>query len=533
MMMPKLIILLLFPVFLFAQQQDHYLVLEQPGPDRDLSIPAADSAFLALKEALGKATDKPSSARYLQQMGRICYHLGHYPQAMDYLLQSARLFRETGLRKDLAGNLIDIGTLYYYNRQPALARPHYNEAYTIYHSLGDNSGMALTNGRIGHLYEKQHRYDSAFYYQRQALGQYRQGNNRPGIAKIYENLGSIHEDLEQYDSARYYFKLALENGQDDIARIEVLNNLGDVARKTGHYEEGMAQTRAALELARKTNEQYQLCSAYRDIARTFNLMGNNDSAFYYLEISRGHLLDIYSEESGKQLALLQTMFDIEKKNHEIEGLQHTRRITGAIVVVGLLLVTVALLIISRQRLRIKNARLMHYKEKHQLEIEEQRLKQEKHQLEIEEQRLKEELETRSKELSTHTLSIIQKNQLLEELRLQLDDMVRDDRRDQKKQLKQLQLQINQRFNRDQHWDEFKGIFEQVHASFFDKLKSYCDGLTANDLRLVALLKMNLESADIATLLNISQDSLRVVRYRLRKKLNLQQGENLTAFIQSL
>jgi len=50
---------------------------------------------------------------------------------------------------------------------------------------------------------------------------------------------------------------------------------------------------------------------------------------------------------------------------------------------------------------------------------------------------------------------------------------------------------------------------------------------------VALLKMNMESQDIATLLGISQDSLRVVRYRLRKKLNLQQGESLTAFIQSL
>jgi DNA-binding CsgD family transcriptional regulator len=45
--------------------------------------------------------------------------------------------------------------------------------------------------------------------------------------------------------------------------------------------------------------------------------------------------------------------------------------------------------------------------------------------------------------------------------------------------------------------------------------------------------MNLESGDIATLLGISQDSLRVIRYRLRKKFNLQQGESLTAFIQSL
>jgi DNA-binding CsgD family transcriptional regulator len=53
------------------------------------------------------------------------------------------------------------------------------------------------------------------------------------------------------------------------------------------------------------------------------------------------------------------------------------------------------------------------------------------------------------------------------------------------------------------------------------------------MRLIALLRINLDSADIATLLGISTDSLRVSRYRLRKKLNIAQGDNLTAFIQSL
>ncbi|WP_157830375.1 hypothetical protein [Siphonobacter sp. SORGH_AS_0500] len=45
--------------------------------------------------------------------------------------------------------------------------------------------------------------------------------------------------------------------------------------------------------------------------------------------------------------------------------------------------------------------------------------------------------------------------------------------------------------------------------------------------------MNLTSSDISTLLGISQDSLRVTRYRLRKKLNLAAGESLTAFIQGI
>lgn len=112
-------------------------------------------------------------------------------------------------------------------------------------------------------------------------------------------------------------------------------------------------------------------------------------------------------------------------------------------------------------------------------------------------------------------------------------MVKDDKRDQRKPIKQLQLQISQHINYGQQWDEFHGIFDQVHHDFFQKLHDRCDTLTRSDLRVVALLKMNLNSVEMATLLNISQDSLRVMRYRIRRKLNLQQGESLTAFIHSI
>lgn len=504
---------------------------------------APDSVFLELKNAYNRAVEEKddlAAARSLQQMGRICYHLGHYPQSLDFYLQAGELFHKEGAAELQAGNLNDIGILYYYNRQRNKARQQYEEALVIYSGLHNIAGMAVTYGKIGQLYEKQQQYDSAFYYQRQALEQYLQMDDRQGMAKIYENLGSIHEDLFHYDSAHHYFKQALvldEQTGDDIAQIEVLNNLGDIFRKTGRYHEGLLQTRKALNLALKKQELYQLSGAYRDIAKTYNLMGINDSAYYYLELARTYLLNIYSDESSKQVALLQTVYDTEKKNHEIERLKNARKttriITIAVIVVVVLLIVLGMLIISRQRLKIKNERTLSRQHLHIYESQKELMQAALENKQLQEGKLKEELELRSRALTTHTLHIIQKNQLLEELRSRLDELVKEDRRDQKKQLKQLLQQINGSFNHDQYWIEFRNIFEKVHQAFFDNLKKYCDSLTANDLRLVALLKMNLGSNDIATLLGISQDSLRVVRYRLRKKLQLQQGESLTAFIQSL
>lgn len=502
-----------------------------------------DATFLALKNAYNKAVEKKdqlAAADCLEQMGQICFHLGHYPQALDYHLKAGEIFREQHAYNKIAHNLNDIGLLYYYNKQQDIAKQQYKQALDIYDRLHNNAGIAVTYGKIGHLHEKQRQYDSAFLYQRRALAASLQTEDKQCTAKIYENIGSIYEDLEKYDSAYYYFRNALELNEqtgERLARIEILNNLGDVLRKTGHYPESIIQTRKAQLLALELNDQRQMSGANRDIAKAYHLMGKNDSAFIYLELSREYLLNTYSGENSKQVALLQTVYDIEKKNHEIERLQNDRKTTGiitaAIVIVVALLIVLGLLIISRQRLKIKNEQMLSLQHRQIFETEKELMEAALENKQLQEGKLKEELESRSKELSTYTLHIIQKNQLLEELRLRLDEMVKDDKRDQKKQLKQLLQQINHSFNHDQYWVEFRNIFEQVHQAFFDNLRKYCDSLTANDLRLVALLKMNISSNDIATLLGISQDSLRVVRYRLRKKLNLQQGESLTTFIQSL
>jgi len=522
------LIIFLLPLPIFAQQELPLKLREFEQSD-DFKQASPDTAFIKLKDAYNKAIEKKdpiAAALKLQQMGRVCYHLGHYPQSLDFHLQANEIFRSTGRKELLANNLNDMGILYYYNRQRDLARRQYQEALSIYSELKDQAGMAVTYGKIGHICEKLQQYDSAFYFQRQALAQYSQIDNKQGMAKIYENMGSIYEDLASYDSAAYYFRQALqldEQTADNIARIEVLNNLGDVLRKTGHYREALQQTRQALALALQNNEQYQLSGAYKDMAKIYNLLGNNDSAYYYLEASRQHLLGIYSRESSKQVALLQTMYDIEKKNHEIERLTNARKLTGiitvAVIIVIALLIILGTLIISRQRLRIRNTQML--------------AQQDRHVYETQKEKMETELENRKMELTTHTLHIIQKNQLLEELRNRLEEILKDDRRDQKKQLKQLQQQINHSFNHDQYWEEFRSMFEQVHQAFFNNLAKYSDTLTPNDLRLVALLKMNLPSNDIATLLSVSQDSLRVMRYRLRKKLNMEQGESLTAFIQSL
>lgn len=516
-------------------------------PDLEQNIPASpqhpDSLLIGLKTRYNAAVTQNKEAEaagYLQQIGQLLFISGHYPQSLDYLMQAEKIYRSRNDQAMLAANLDMLGALYYRTRRPQLARKQYDEALTIYEGLKQESGKAEIYGRIGHLYEKREMYDSAFHFQRRALASYQLDGHADGAAKIYENIGSIYEDLENYDSAYYYFNKAYAlnvQTRNVRAQVEVVNNLGDVLRKTGRFREGLAYSIRSLQLAETNGERYQVSSAYNDMAKAYNLLARNDSAFHYLALSRSLLNDIYSEESTKQLALLQTLYDIEKKDSEIAQLTQARRIdmlisigTGVVIV---FIIVVAALIISRQRLKLRNEQKLRAQHQQVYEAQKQLMEADLRNKKLEEENLKQQLETKTQELSSYTLHVIRKNQLLEDLRTKLDEMIKDDKRDQRKQIRALSEQIGEGLQDNQHWEEFRGIFEQVHQSFFDRLQQQTGPLTANDLRLIALIKMNLTSADIATLLGISQDSLRVIRHRLRKKLNLTAGDNLSAYIQSI
>nr|WP_249665372.1 tetratricopeptide repeat protein [Mucilaginibacter sp. Bleaf8] len=490
-----------------------------------------------------EAADKNNAlaeGQCLQQMGQICFNQGHYAQALDFYLHADKLFDAVGNKSYLAANMNDMGVLCYYNKQLDKSRSLYNKALTIYKQDGNIKGQAEVLGNVGHLYEKHKQYDSAFFYQRLALAQYSKINDRAGEAKIYENLGSIHEDLARYDSARYYFNQSLQLYKlsgNTTASIEVINNIGDIYRKTGHYKESIAHSKNAYNMALQADNTYQLASSCRDLGKAYQLLHQLDSAYQYLELSRKYSLDVYSKDGVSQTAFLQVLYDMNKKSDEIahlNSIRKTNRIIGvAIGTVIILLVVLGVVIFSRQRLKIQDQKILAAQRDARVKAEHDLMQLELQNKQLQEVGLKQQLELKSKELSNHTLNLIKNNQLLEDMRNTLQEMVKDDKRDQKRQMQQLIQQINQSFNHEQHWKEFTTAFAQVHQSFFDNLKTYSSDLTSADVRLVTLMKINLDSKDIATLLGISMDSLRVARHRLRRKLNIDQGDNLSAFIQAL
>lgn len=508
-----------------------------------ISSRPSDAQFLQQSQAYQQAKvkgDDKEQAKALQKMGQICYQMGLFTQSLNYHIKASELYRIGSDELPQAANLNELAMLFLITKQEKEAKQSFLHALSIYQRFNNKKGIATTYANMGHYYEKTLNYDSAYVYQKRAMQVFESIGDAEGVAFVHENLGSIYEDQEQFDQAFFHFFKALDwfelAGNADML-IDAYNNVGDVYRKKGAYQQALQYTRKAESLAKKTKAYSRLSSAYRDLGKTYSFLKNTDSTFHYLELSRTYFLSSYSQDSRNQEALLKVIYGLDRKDIQIAEMERQEKISTVLYIssgiVAILLISIAVVVIRTQRQRIKTEREIGEQDKRILQAEQQLMEAELQNKKLQEGKLQENLHTKAKEITAHTLQTIQKNQLLEDIREALTDMIKSDGRSYKKELRSLLNKINQNFNKDTYWNDFRRIFEEINQDFFQQLQRINPALSATDIKFISLIKLNMNTPDISALLGVSIDSLRVSRYRLRKKLQLEQGASLTAFIQSL
>ena len=80
---------------------------------------------------------------------------------------------------------------------------------------------------------------------------------------------------------------------------------------------------------------------------------------------------------------------------------------------------------------------------------------------------------------------------------------------------------------------FFSDFEKIYPNFINSLQEKIPNITANEIKLCALLRMNLSAKEVSIVLNITPESVNKARYRLRKKIGLEAKDDLGLFILNL
>lgn len=192
------------------------------------------------------------------------------------------------------------------------------------------------------------------------------------------------------------------------------------------------------------------------------------------------------------------------------------------------------LIIRQNRLKLiaQNELLLHQKE-HYI-TQKALLEADMKTMRLENVSMAKKLDFRKKELVSMALNIVEQKNYLEEIAEQLKDIQKtDDKKDKNKKIDHLLKNMKLKMSFDDKVENFNLEIEKLHKGFSRRLEEEFPNLTDTEKRFATFLRLGFSSKEIAPLLNVSLKSVETYRYRLRKKLNISQGENLIRFIQNL
>lgn len=143
------------------------------------------------------------------------------------------------------------------------------------------------------------------------------------------------------------------------------------------------------------------------------------------------------------------------------------------------------------------------------------------------------LENKKKDLAQLAMNLSQKQKWARELNAQIKKVNSVKGYKRSREIKKLQEEIRSQVYVDKEMGVVQQNMDTLNSEFYTKLQEQFPGLSKTEIKLCSYIKLNLDSSQIAQLQNIEPSSVKVSRYRLKKKLHLSPDMNLDTFIQSL
>jgi tetratricopeptide (TPR) repeat protein/DNA-binding CsgD family transcriptional regulator len=475
---------------------------------------------LALYQRLG---EKGGIAGAMRRIGNMYSSTSRYARALEQYQAGLAVLEELDDREGIARMLGDIGNVHAKLGEYSKALEQYQLALRLFEELGDRTRILIATGNIGHVYGSLGEYDKALEQYRLALALAEELGDRAGVARMTGSIGSIHNSQGEYDSALTHFHAALllYEALDHRTGIPMMTgNMGIVHAKRGEYAKALEHYHSSLRLAEELGDRAQIARMTGRIGMIFGLAtfeGYDPSlAENYLERAIELSLDLGDRRTlygfHKEIA--------ELYRHQGKWEQAYRHIT------------------QYHELKAEVQSIEAHKKAAQFEAQKQIAEMEKRRaieqaeakgaqeaLEHRAQLLEVQLEHKQTELSSQALHLAKQTEMLSRFRNELREIVRRTN-DAEKAIKAVKEKLKELPCATIDWEKFDEDFRGVHPNFESNLHERYPELTPMEMKICMLLKLQMTSADIATMLCLSERNIENHRYRIRQKMELTREQNL-------
>jgi signal transduction histidine kinase len=344
--------------------------------------------FEKAKQVLERINDKDGMALLLRYRGRMYIDEGKYTESLDDNLKAIKLAEEVGdirLAIDVKSN---VGYLYNVIGDYTKAIPYYTDALNQSKKIGYKSGISSSYNAMGKTYKTQGNYAEALAAYQKGLEIDLELKRPESIAIAYGNIGDVYERMANYPEAFkninkfLSFYKSKPKAEDRKSWGEWL--LGRAFLHSGNADSGLYYGNHSLMLARQAKYRQYLREVTQLIAESAAQLKNYDTAYSYLLLSTHYKDSLNGEEMSRKTAMLQTNFELDKKQAEIELQKAENRKERAFLVMvlgGLASAIILAVILYRNNRQKQKANILLQKQKKEIDKKAEELALQKDNLE--------------------------------------------------------------------------------------------------------------------------------------------------------
>ncbi|TPN82834.1 tetratricopeptide repeat protein [Aquimarina algicola] len=461
-----------------------------------------------------KAKDSVRLGSAYLMKGKVAMVRGYYNIALKETYIALKIHENIKDNVRIAEDLFQIGKLYDDLQKHKKAISIYHDCYKLYEDLDYIQPKSQVLSFMGHSYLRIQNYDAARESLEKSLQLSKETNYTANIARTHVNLGTLEYELDNYNTSIEYLQEGIKlwkymSNPHNEANTKLKIGKTYLAKK--EYTIAARYFNQCIRIADSIESLKLQADAYQNRAISFEKLGHYKEAYQDHKKSKTISDTLLNLKRTKAIEELNIIYETEKKEQQIENqnsaikiLEQESKIKNLQQIILMITLLIGSLIFGFGIYKIRKKMKQHLQEKRTLNTA---------------------LHNTKKELTVKTLYLAKKNNVLENLKEEAISANTQQPSEQKLYKKLVQT-INFDLKDDDNWENFRKYFEEIHEDFYSTIKKKYPTITAKELRLIALLKLNLTSKEIGTLLNISADGVKKARYRLRKKMNLTTKESL-------
>ncbi len=475
-------------------------------------------------KSLVLAEDLRNQAKILRYLGSVSYRKGDYTESLRFYMDSKVVYRKLKDTLAVADLFLKEGRVYKFLNENVKAIENYRKSVNLAIKKNDSLLIGRCYTSMGGSFRRLKKLDSSLFYYDKALVIFQKTKNELRLSNVNNDMAILYAFQNRYDKS---LKVHLSN-INFIKKNHSKRNVGITYFNIAYsyfqlkdYKKSLLYLDSSETIANQEGFKHRLSKVADIKSRVYYKLNEYEEAYESHVLFKKYSDSIFNVRKQKQIKELELKrdFELKKKELEIEANKKELKLKSYILTTFLILffvVVIGYLLWRDYKARDKRIRDRLEKEKLKKEILAQKVK-------VSESELK---------------GLIADNSMrLEFIKTLSDQIKRDKDQAEVKSVKMyansLLMKLQQQVVTENRLSLLQDKVSKVNMEFDQNIIKKFPDLTKTEREICLLLRLNLSIKEIASIRNSSTDSIKAVRYRIRKKIGVPKNEELEKYIQML